>query len=108
MHDRILMRLLASALFCNASCQAPDQDVQAQSTAAASTAPPFVEFESGQVRPIAMSPNGRMLFAANTPNNSLEIFDAGAGGLSLRARVPVGLEPVAVAARNDGEVWVVN
>src|SRR5690606_6734165 len=34
--------------------------------------------------------------------------DVDAAGLTHRATVPVGLEPVAVAARNAGEVWVVN
>src|SRR5262249_47005964 len=32
----------------------------------------------------------------------------GAGGLTLAGEVPVGLEPVAVAARSNTEVWVVN
>jgi DNA-binding beta-propeller fold protein YncE len=69
---------------------------------------PFIEFESGQVRPVALSPNGSRLFAVNTPNNTLEIFGITQTGLTLQARVPVGLEPVALAARNDTEVWVVN
>src|SRR5262245_20505644 len=68
----------------------------------------FTEFESGQVRPMAMSSNGDRLFAVNTPNNTLEIFNVTPGGIALAARVPVGLEPVAVAARDDSEVWVVN
>lgn len=68
----------------------------------------FVAFESGQVRPLAMSPDGNRLFAVNTPDNRLEIFTIGAGGLTLSASVPVGLEPVAVAVRNNSEVWVVN
>jgi cysteine-rich repeat protein len=68
----------------------------------------FVEFESGHVRPIVLSPNGSQLFVVNTPDNTLEIFDVGAGGLTFAASVPVGMEPVAVAARNDDEVWVVN
>jgi DNA-binding beta-propeller fold protein YncE len=55
-----------------------------------------------------MSPDKTKLFAVNTPDNTLEIFRITSEGLSLRARVPVGLEPVAVAARNDDEVWVVN
>lgn len=75
----------------------------------AGAAPPnFIEFESGHVRPIAMSPGGTQLFAVNTPNGTLEIFNVTPQGLVFQARVPVGLEPVAVAARNDGEVWVVN
>src|SRR5216684_3298712 len=75
---------------------------------AASNGPSFVEFESGQVRPIAMSPDGNTLFAVNTPNGTLEIFNVTAGGLAFYARVPVGMEPVAVAARSNSEVWVVN
>ncbi len=68
----------------------------------------FTTFESGQVRPLAMSPDGTKLFATNTPDNRLEIFTVSAGGLSHMASVPVGLEPVAVAARTNTEVWVVN
>ena len=78
---------------------------------AASPAPAragFVAFESGQVRPLALSPDGSRLFAVNTPDNRLEVFDVGAAGLAHVASVPVGLEPVAVAARTDDEVWVVN
>jgi 6-phosphogluconolactonase (cycloisomerase 2 family) len=89
------------------SCTGGNSDEGVQ-TLAASTAPSFVEFESGQVRPLAMSPNGSRLFAVNTPNNTLEIFSISSSGLSFQGRVPVGLEPVAVAARNDNEVWVVN
>jgi DNA-binding beta-propeller fold protein YncE len=75
----------------------------------AQAAPPsFFTFESGHVRPLAMSPDGTKLFATNTPNNTLDIFNITATGLQLVARVPVGLEPVAVAARSNTEVWVVN
>src|SRR5258708_34184287 len=55
-----------------------------------------------------MAPSGTLLYAVNTPNDTLEIFNVTAQGLVFQARVPVGLEPVAVAARNNGEVWVVN
>jgi YVTN family beta-propeller protein len=87
-------QLLALLLFCPvlAVAQAPD----------------FIEFESGQVRPLAMSADGSRLFAVNTPDNALEIFSITASGLTLTARVPVGLEPVAVAVRDASEVWVVN
>src|SRR4030095_15340481 len=72
-------------------------------------APDFIEFESGQVRPLAMSADGSRLFAVNTPNNALEIFSISAsGGLTLQSRGPVALEPVAVAVRDASEVWVVN
>ncbi|HEX6899389.1 MAG TPA: beta-propeller fold lactonase family protein [Thermoanaerobaculia bacterium] len=68
----------------------------------------FTLFESGHVRPLALSPTGKFLFAVNTPDNRLEVFRIGSHGLERRASIPVGLEPVAVAARNDDEVWVVN
>ena len=70
--------------------------------------PSFVNFESGQVRPLALSPDGTTLFAVNTPGGHLEIFDVNAGTLVHRTSVAVGLEPVTVAARNNDEVWVVN
>src|SRR5262245_47821025 len=70
--------------------------------------PSYTLFESGQVRPLAISPSGNFLFAVNTPDNRLEVYRIGNSGLIHRASVPVGLEPVAVAARSDQEVWVVN
>src|SRR5262245_53032274 len=68
----------------------------------------FTLFESGQVRPLALSPSGKFLFAVNTPDDRLEVFRIEGHGLQHRASIPVGLEPVAVAARSDDEVWVVN
>ncbi len=68
----------------------------------------FLNFESGHVRPLALSPNGQRLFAVNTPDDRLAVFDVTQFGLDLVAEVPVGMEPVAVAARTDDEVWVVN
>ncbi len=68
----------------------------------------FVTFESGQVRPLALSPDGTTLFAVNTPDARLEIFDVTTGVPLHTGSVAVGLEPVAVAARTDTEVWVVN
>ncbi len=68
----------------------------------------FTVFESGQVRPLAMSPDGQWLFAVNTPDSRLEIFLVTAIGLIPFSSVTVGLEPVAVAARTNDEVWVVN
>jgi YVTN family beta-propeller protein len=76
--------------------------------AAASAGPSFVEFESGPVRPLALSPDRNSLFAADTSNGTLEIFDLTSGSPVWKARVRVGLEPVAVAARTNTEVWVTN
>jgi DNA-binding beta-propeller fold protein YncE len=70
---------------------------------------PYTLFESLQVRPLALSPSGKLLFACNTPDNRLEILHINdSGALEAVTSVPVGLEPVAVAARNSDEVWVVN
>ena len=78
-------------------------------TAPAQAAPSFVEFESGLVRPLALSADGTKLFAVNTPNNRLEIFSInGNGALTRLSSVAVGMEPVAVAVRTPTEVWVVN
>jgi YVTN family beta-propeller protein len=69
---------------------------------------PFTAFESGQVRPLALSPDKQHLFAVNTPDNRLEIFRIKKHQLIHTGSIPVGLEPVAVAARTNREVWVVN
>ena len=68
----------------------------------------FTAFESGHVRPLAMSSSGDRLYVVNTPGNKLEIFSIDSFGLTHTASIPVGLEPVAVALRDDNEVWVVN
>jgi YVTN family beta-propeller protein len=75
---------------------------------ATASAASFVTFETGQVRPLALSPDGTRLFATNTPDNRLEIFSVSGAGLTHTGSVPVGLEPLAVAARSNTEVWVVN
>ena len=67
----------------------------------------FVAFESGQVRPLALSADGQRLYAVNTADNRLEIFSTGSG-LQPVASVLVGLEPVAVALDPAGRAWVVN
>ena len=56
-------------------------------TAWAAAAQSFVNFESGHVRPLALSPDGNRLFAVNTPDNRLAIYDVTAGGLTLAAEV---------------------
>ena len=65
-------------------------------------------FETGQVRPLAMSSDGTRLYAVNTPDDRLGIFDLTQAQPKLIGEVPVGMEPIAVSLRNDGEAWVVN
>ncbi|HEX5715933.1 MAG TPA: beta-propeller fold lactonase family protein, partial [Thermoanaerobaculia bacterium] len=76
--------------------------------AATEASSPYTLFESGQVRPLALSPDKQRLFAVNTPDNRLEVFRILGNRLVHTASIPVGLEPVAVAARTNREVWVVN
>ncbi|VAW50851.1 FIG00841528: hypothetical protein [hydrothermal vent metagenome] len=68
----------------------------------------FVTFESGQVRPLAQSSDGKHLYAVNTPDNILEVFKVTNTALIHQYSIPVGLEPVAVAEAPNGDVWVVN
>lgn len=77
-------------------------------TSAWAATPSFVTFESGQVRPLALAPDGARLFAVNTPNGTLVIYGLTDRGLIKQAEVSVGMEPVAVAVRSADEVWVVN
>ena len=69
----------------------------------------YVNFESSQVHPIALTPAGGKLLVVNTPDATLEVYTVGGGGsLTFDATIPVGLEPVTVVARTDSEAWVVN
>lgn len=66
-------------------------------------------FEASHVHPIALTPNGTRLLAVNTPDAVLEVFTLDADGVPVPSvSIPVGLEPVGVVARNDGEAWIVN
>ncbi len=69
----------------------------------------YVNFESSQVHPIALTPSGKSLLVVNTPDALLEVFTVTPdGGLLPGASIPVGLEPVSVVPRSDSEAWVVN
>ena len=71
----------------------------------------FVHFESAHVHPACLTPAGNRLLVVNTPDNRLAVFDVSghAPGSSDRiAEIPVGMEPVSVAALSDSEAWVVN
>ncbi len=69
----------------------------------------FVTFESGHVRPLALSESGDLLYAVNTPDNRLEIYDVSNPGLPIfLSEIFVGLEPVAVVASGDEKACVVN
>lgn len=67
-----------------------------------------VTFESGPVRPLALTGDRDRLLLTNIPDGRLEILRVTESGLEAESSILVGLEPVAVALRNDGEAWVVN
>jgi YVTN family beta-propeller protein len=69
----------------------------------------YVNFEGKQTSPIRLSADGTRLFAVNTPDARLSVFDVTQpSNPRLVAEIPVGVEPVSVNPRNNDEVWVVN
>ncbi len=69
----------------------------------------YTLFESGQIKPLALAKNGRLLLVLNTPDARVEVFRVKRNGrLRYIKNIPVGLEPVSIAVRNDNEAWVVN
>lgn len=68
----------------------------------------FTNFEAAPVHPIVLNSDGSHLFALNTADDRLEIFEASDGGLRSVGETMVGLRPVAITLRNDNEAWVAN
>ncbi len=75
--------LAAIAACSDPAAQGPSADPTNQLTAplrkgappkVTQTNKPYTLFETLQVRPLALSPSGKLLFAVNTPDNRLEIF----------------------------------
>jgi YVTN family beta-propeller protein len=72
-------------------------------------AQPFVNYEAKQTAPIRLSPDGSRLFAVNTPDGRLSVFNVtNPKNPILIAEIPVGLEPVSVNPVSNDEAWVVN
>jgi YVTN family beta-propeller protein len=67
----------------------------------------FTNFETEPVRPLAISTDGRYLYALNTADDRLEIFAAQGEALRPLGETTVGLRPVALALHGN-EAWVVN
>lgn len=68
----------------------------------------YTLFEAGHVRPMAMSPDGVWLYVCNTPDANVEAYVPSGAGATHIYSIPVGLEPVAIAAPTNDRVWVVN
>ena len=98
----VLAVLLAFSVVCLVSRSAI-RNATAQNTSA-----DYKNFEAPQVHPLTIIPDGTRLLAVNTPNGTLSVFHVTGNALTLMAEIPVGLEPVSVAVRNNNEAWVVN
>lgn len=93
---------VGAALVISAVILLPRADVHAQASV-------FANFEGSQTNPIRMSADGTRLFAVNTPNQTLSVFDLTVPtSPQLIAEIPVGLEPVSVNPASDDIAWVVN
>src|SRR4051794_11571222 len=57
--------------------------------------PPYTNFEGSQTNPIRLSPDGSRLFAVNTPDARLSVFDVSSTPTAPRlvGEIPVGIEP---------------
>ncbi|QDU66124.1 beta-propeller fold lactonase family protein [Engelhardtia mirabilis] len=106
------VQLLAPALLAilSAGCGGSGSPTGAPApTAPAPPEAPFVSFESSATQPIAVSADGLRLFVLQPVGGTLSIFSLqDPSHPVLRSQVRVGLEPVAVAERVPGEVWVAN
>src|ERR1022692_1589898 len=73
---------------------------------AAAQVPPneFVNFEGAQTNPIRLSSDGTRLFALNTPDTRVSVFDiSNPSSPALIVEIPVGIEPVSGNTRTDDE-----
>jgi len=99
----VVVLMLASVSACDSRVSSLDQQDQKPTTQSER----FTVFESGHVRPLALSEDGKLLFVVNTPDSRLEVFSTASGVPVFVEAVVVGLEPVAVAVR-EKQAWVVN
>jgi YVTN family beta-propeller protein len=78
-------------------------------TTADNPPPSFANLEPAQTNSIRLSADTTRLFAVNSPNNTLSVFDVTrSDNPNLLDEIPVGVGPVSVNPRTQDEVWVVN
>jgi YVTN family beta-propeller protein len=68
-------------------------------------------FEARHTHSIGLTPDGHRLLAVDSAEGRVSIFnvtDISNSAPVLEQEIPVGIEPVAVRARTNDEVWVVN
>jgi len=86
-------------------CASAQRGAPAPAVVSTATAP-FPNFESGPVHPLALSPDGARLYALNTPDARLEVFETrvdaqGVPHITFLGAVFTGLEPVSLVLHPD-------
>lgn len=69
---------------------------------------PHVNWENHPIRAVDLSPDRTLLAVAHTADNRVQFFDVREAEPVPAGHVVVGVDPVAVRFRNDGELWVAN
>lgn len=69
---------------------------------------PFVNWENHPAHALDLSPGRGLLAVAHTADGRVQFYDVGAGEPVPAGHVVVGVDPVSVRFRSDGELWVVN
>ena len=99
--------MLSTAGGFTACALSPDGSAQRQRPFVSAPSDGFTNFETEPVRPLALSEDGRFLYALNTADDRLEIFETQGDELRSIGETGVGLRPVALVVRGQ-QVWVVN
>ena len=100
---------LSTILDADSEATRIEQDLEAATELAAEDESFAAELPKLEEQLAAAKERLRRLLIPRDPDDGRDvILEIKAGGLTLAASVPVGLEPVAVAVRDDKEVWVVN
>jgi len=102
-----LPAVLILALLSACSFSPPKEVSRAFLSSSATKSNGFTNFETEPVHPLALSADERYLYALNTADDRLEIFDAQGETLRSLGETTVGLRPVALALCGN-DVWVVN
>ena len=97
--------LAAVLAVCLPLCFWPSAQAQDEPPAAAGDGVGHPTFASPHARPIVI--NGAFVYVANTPADTVDVIDR--GSRRIVRRIDVGVDPVSIAVRPDGnEVWVAN
>ena len=98
--DRLLIILLVFAIGLISGCGMGSLEKSIDHRPHASApSDGYTNFETEPVCPLALSDDGRYLYALNTADDRLEIFEASGDSLRSLGETTVGMRPVAIALR---------